>query len=90
MLASTINKLTHLPLMLLISIGLGNGLAPNWTNANLLSIGPVGNKFQRNLNRNTKLFIKEISFENESAMDDILSQRSLVSTETTISHFSEN
>ena len=75
MLASTINKLTHLPVVLHISIDLGNGLAPNWTNADLLSIGPVGNKFQRNLNRNTKLFIQENSFENVvSAMEDILSQ----------------
>ena len=39
------------------------GQAITWTNAGLLSIGPLSDKFQWNSNRNTEVFINENAFE---------------------------
>ena len=38
--------------------------AITWTNAGLLSIEPLGKKFQRNLNRNSYIFVQEKTIEN--------------------------
>ena len=53
-----------------VSIGSDNSLAPVrrqaiiWTNAGILSIGPLGKKLQWAFNQSTELFIYENAFEN--------------------------
>ena len=53
-----------------VCTGSGNGLSPirhqaiTWTNATLMSIGPLGTNFNEILNQNTKLFIHENALEN--------------------------
>ena len=72
-----VSELTHLPIVPHIytsvnsvSIDSDNDMSPIrrqaiiWTNAGLLSIGTVMNKFQWNFNQNTKLFIDENAHEN--------------------------
>ena len=63
--------LTHICVGNLNIIGSDNGLSPGrrqsiiWTNAVILSIGPLGKiKLQWNLNRKLNIFIQEKAFEN--------------------------
>ena len=61
--------MTHICVGKLAIIGSDNGLSPGrrqaifWTNAEILSIGPLGTNFSENFNRNSNIFIPENTFE---------------------------
>ena len=61
--------MTHICVSKLTIIGSNNGLSPDrrlaiiWTNDGMLLIGPLRNKLQWNLNRNSNIFIQENAFE---------------------------
>ena len=63
-------RVTHICVSKRTIIGSDNGLSPDrrqaniWTNAGILLIVPMGNKFQWNLNRNWYIFIQETAFVN--------------------------
>ena len=65
-------RVTHICVSDLTIIGSDNGLSPDrrqaiiWTNAGILSIGPLAqwNKAQWNINRNSYIFIQENASEN--------------------------
>ena len=63
-------RMTHICVSKLTIIGPGNGLSPGrrqaivWTNIGILLIGPLSNKLQWNLYRNSYIFIHENAFEN--------------------------
>ena len=58
-------RVTHICIGNLTIIGSDNGLSPGrrqviiWTNAGILSIGPLRNKLQWNFNRNSNILIQE-------------------------------
>ena len=77
---------THVCVSKLSIVGSDNGLSPGrrqaiiWTNAGILLIGPLGNKLQWNLNRNSNIFIQENACENVVCeMASILSRPQCVS-----------
>ena len=66
-------RVTHICIGNLTIIGSDNGLSPGrrqaiiWTNAGILSIGPLRNKLQWNFNRNSNIFIQKMYFKNSFA-----------------------